>query len=257
RRTAQSTALAQPVDVTAVHSSFYSDATFGRLAWSAGAQLVVYAAERPEFDMAKHDTDEAESDNVGGSAGGTANPWQCRFEGDWGEAGRPCWRWSPCGGVHSTYTASYNAIAAGLARLGFGVLLVNFTGLLGFGQDAARTQIGRMDALTLGEIQAAAPVGVRQSGGHAAPGFCRAIVPCNPVISIGENAAMSDIPDWRWAELGLDYAFDDPPRLILSVFARMWRASPARLVLHIRDSLLLGADDRCVPPPQSLAFCHR
>ncbi|KAJ2779228.1 hypothetical protein H4R18_004140, partial [Coemansia javaensis] len=186
----------------------------------------------------------------------------------------------PHGGPHSTYTASYNALAAGLARLGFGVLLVNFTGSLGFGQDAVRAQIGRMDTLTLDEIQAAArrvhadgcgdPAATVYLGGSysgytgallagTAPGFYRAIALRNPVISIGENAATSDIPDWCWAELGLDYAFDDPPELTPDVFARMWRASPARLVAHIRDPLLLllGADDRRVPPPQSLAFYHR
>ncbi|KAJ2731649.1 hypothetical protein H4R23_003028, partial [Coemansia sp. Cherry 401B] len=62
----------------------------------------------------------------------------------------------PHGGPHSTYTLAYNALAAGLARLGFGVLLVNFTGSLGFGQDAVLAQIGQMDTLSIDEIQAAA-----------------------------------------------------------------------------------------------------
>ncbi|KAJ2710724.1 hypothetical protein H4R19_003609 [Coemansia spiralis] len=186
----------------------------------------------------------------------------------------------PHGGPHSTYTLDYNPLVAGLVRLGFGVLLVNFTGSLGFGQSAVLAQIGQMDTLSLDEIQAAARR-VHTSGGGdpgatvylggsysgytgallagRAPGFYRAIVLRNPVISVGENAAMSDIPDWCWAELGLEYSFDAPPELTPETFAKMWHASPSRLVSAVRDPLLLllGAADRRVPPPQSLSFYHR
>ncbi|KAJ2803544.1 hypothetical protein H4R21_001995, partial [Coemansia helicoidea] len=186
----------------------------------------------------------------------------------------------PHGGPHSTYTLDYNPLVAGLVRLGFGVLLVNFTGSLGFGQDAVLAQIGRMDTLSLDEIQESArrvhaagggdPAATVYLGGSysgytgallagRAPGFYRAIVLRNPVIGIGENAVMSDIPDWCWAELGLEYSFDAPPELSPEVFAKMWHASPSRLVGAVRDPLLLllGADDRRVPPAQSLSYFHR
>ncbi|KAJ1735906.1 hypothetical protein LPJ61_000279 [Coemansia biformis] len=186
----------------------------------------------------------------------------------------------PHGGPHSTYTLAYNALAAGLARLGFGVLLVNFTGSLGFGQDAVLAQIGKMDTLSLDEIQDSA-LRVHECGGGdpgatvylggsysgytgallagRAPGFYRGIALRNPVISIGENAAMSDIPDWCWAELGLEYSFEAPPELTPEAFARMWQASPSRLADKVRDPLLLllGAGDRRVPPAQSLSFYYR
>ncbi|KAJ2540538.1 hypothetical protein GGF49_004375 [Coemansia sp. RSA 1853] len=186
----------------------------------------------------------------------------------------------PHGGPHSTYTTEYNALAAGLVQLGFGVLLVNFTGSLGFGQDAVLAQIGKMDTLSIDEIQAAASdvhargegdrkrtvyVGGSYSGYTGAllagvvPGFYRALALRNPVISIGENAAMSDIPDWNYAELGLEYAFDAPPELTPAAFTAMWRASPARLVDKVTDPLLLlvGANDRRVPPPQTLSYFAR
>ncbi|KAJ2746192.1 hypothetical protein GGI20_001547 [Coemansia sp. BCRC 34301] len=186
----------------------------------------------------------------------------------------------PHGGPHSTYTLDRSVLATGLAKLGFGVLLVNFTGSLGFGQDAVLAQVGKMDTMSIVEIQdAAASVHASRQGDPKAtvymggsysgytgallaglvPGFYRAIVLRNPVISIGGNAAMSDIPDWCWAELGLPYDFESPPELSPDVYAKMWQASPSRLVDKVQDPLLLllGANDRRVPPPQSMAYYHR
>ncbi|KAJ2413751.1 hypothetical protein H4218_000694 [Coemansia sp. IMI 209128] len=186
----------------------------------------------------------------------------------------------PHGGPHATYTLDHNALVAGLTKLGFGVLLVNFTGSLGFGHSAVLAQIGKMDTMSIDEIQDAAN-GVHRSrlgdpkatvylGGSYSgytgallaglvPGFYRAIVLRNPVISIGDNAAMSDIPDWCWAELGLPYDFESPPELTPDVYSQMWQASPSRLVDRVQDPLLLllGASDRRVPPPQSMSYYYR
>ncbi|KAJ2161500.1 hypothetical protein GGF46_001439 [Coemansia sp. RSA 552] len=186
----------------------------------------------------------------------------------------------PHGGPHSTYTVSYNPLVAGLTRLGFGVLLVNFTGSLGFGQEAVLAQVGVMDTVSLDEIQqSASQVHARGEGDKEAtvylggsysgytgallagkaPGFYRGIALRNPVISVGENAAMTDIPDWCWAELGLEYSFESPPELTPEVFAQMWQASASRLAAKVKDPLLLllGAADRRVPPAQSLSFYYR
>ncbi|KAJ2056916.1 hypothetical protein GGI17_005940 [Coemansia sp. S146] len=186
----------------------------------------------------------------------------------------------PHGGPHATYTLDYNVLVTGLVKLGFGVLLVNFTGSLGFGHDAVLAQIGKMDTMSIDEIQDAVDsihasrlgdpkatvyMGGSYSGYTGAllaglvPGFYRAIVLRNPVISIGDNAAMSDIPDWCWAELGLPYDFESPPELTPDVYSRMWQASPSRLVDKVRDPLLLllGASDRRVPPPQSMSYYYR
>ncbi|KAJ1945446.1 hypothetical protein EC988_005753, partial [Linderina pennispora] len=186
----------------------------------------------------------------------------------------------PHGGPHSTYTLDFSPTAAALAQLGFGVLLVNFTGSLGFGQDAVLAQIGQCDTLSLNEIQHAARA-VQCSGGGdpastvyvggsysgytgallagTAPGFYRGIALRNPVISIGENAAMTDIPDWCWAELGLEYDFANPPEITPQAFAKMWDASPSRFVDKVVDPmlLLLGASDRRVPHQQSLNYYYR
>ncbi|KAJ2492250.1 hypothetical protein IWW37_001562 [Coemansia sp. RSA 2050] len=186
----------------------------------------------------------------------------------------------PHGGPHATYTLDHNALVTGLVKLGFGVLLVNFTGSLGFGHSAVLAQIGKMDTMSIDEIQdavngvhksclgdpkATVYLGGSYSGYTGAllaglvPGFYRAIVLRNPVISIGDNAAMSDIPDWCWAELGLPYDFESPPELTPDVYGQMWQASPSRLVDKVRDPLLLllGASDRRVPPPQSMSYYYR
>ncbi|KAJ2077802.1 hypothetical protein H4R24_004902 [Coemansia sp. RSA 988] len=186
----------------------------------------------------------------------------------------------PHGGPHSTFTTTYNAQVAGLARLGFGVLLVNFTGSLGFGQEAILAQIGQMDTLTIKEIQNAAleiqnsgdgdPEATVYLGGSfggytgallagLVPGFYRGIALRNPVIDIAANALTSDMPDWSWAEIGLGCSFDSPPELGPETFAKMWEASPARLVDKIRDPmlLLLGGSDHRVPNYQSHSFYYR
>ncbi|KAJ2724235.1 hypothetical protein GGI07_002105 [Coemansia sp. Benny D115] len=186
----------------------------------------------------------------------------------------------PHGGPHSAYSLDYDPLTAGLVSLGFGVLRINFTGSLGFGQDAVMAQIGNMDTLSLDEIQAAASsihkthrgdphrtvyLGGSYSGYTGAllaarvPGFYRGIVLRNPVISLADNVAMSDIPDWCWAELGLDYSFEDPPAVCPRVNEQMWAASPSSLADKVQDPilLLLGASDRRVPPPQSTAYFAR
>ncbi|KAJ1732222.1 hypothetical protein LPJ72_003531 [Coemansia sp. Benny D160-2] len=160
------------------------------------------------------------------------------------------------------------------------VFLSTMLGSLGFGQDAVLAQIGNMDTLTIDEIQEAASLIHSKNEGDAeatvylggsysgytgallaglVPGFYRGIVLRNPVISIGENAAISDIPDWCWAELGLEYDFDAPSELTPNAFSQMWKASPSRLVDKVRDPLLLllGAQDRRVPPAQSLSYYYR
>ncbi|KAJ2397320.1 hypothetical protein GGI23_003578, partial [Coemansia sp. RSA 2559] len=204
---------------------------------------------------------------------------EARFDNKGGQESRPLVVF-PHGGPHSTTTLDYGPLAFGLARLGFGVLLVNFTGSLGFGQDAVLAQIGNMDTTTIDEIQRAASLIHSNKEGDAnatvylggsysgytgallaglAPGYYRGIVLRNPVINIGENAAMCDIPDWCWAELGLDYDFESPPELAPNAFAQMWQASPSRLSSKVRDPLLLllGAQDRRVPPAQSLSYYYR
>ncbi|KAJ1836955.1 hypothetical protein LPJ57_011579, partial [Coemansia sp. RSA 486] len=146
--------------------------------------------------------------------------------------------------------------------------------------NAVLAQIGRMDTLSLTEIQDAAAaihaahngdpkrtvyLGGSYSGYTGAllaarvPGFYRGIVLRNPVIAVADNAAMSDIPDWCWAELGLPYSFDAPPALTPEIYKKMWAASPSSMVDAVRDPILLmlGASDRRVPPPQSKAYYSR
>ncbi|KAJ1891728.1 hypothetical protein LPJ66_006756 [Kickxella alabastrina] len=203
-----------------------------------------------------------------------------RFFWPAGAAGPPPLVVMPHGGPHAAHTLAYGAQVAALVRLGLGVLLVNFTGSLGFGQDAVAAQIGRIDSLALAEIQAAAQAvhaagrgdarrTVYMGGSYAgytgallaarAPGFYRGFVLRNPVVAMAANAVTSDIADWCWAELGLAYDFQAPPLLTPPVYEKMWAASPAAEADAVRDPvlLLLGANDRRVPPQQSFEYYAR
>lgn len=87
--------------------------------------------------------------------------------------------------------------------------------------------------------------------------------------------AVTDIPDWDYAEAGLSYAFESPPRSITpDAYAIFRKVSPItyleRLIpahtnadwINVSPTLppptllLLGAIDRRVPSGQGLAWLH-
>jgi dipeptidyl aminopeptidase/acylaminoacyl peptidase len=87
------------------------------------------------------------------------------------------------------------------------------------------------------------------------PTLFNAAVMRNPVTSAGELTA-SDIPDWAYAEFGLQFTPDSlmtPP-----TFQKMFEASPIAHIDSVRAPvlLLIGEDDLRVVPVQGLRFYH-
>ncbi|NWR37980.1 ACPH enzyme, partial [Tachuris rubrigastra] len=181
----------------------------------------------------------------------------------------------PHGGPHSVFTAGWMLYPAALCRVGFAVLLVNYRGSLGFGQDSVASLPGNVGTQDVRDVQLCvervlqeealdagrvAVVGGSHGGFLAChligqfPDTYRACVVRNPVVNIASMVATTDIPDWCLTETGLPYAPDalpDPAQ-----WTEMLQKSPIRYVgqVHVPVLLMLGEDDRRVPPKQGLEY---
>ncbi|XP_075795705.1 acylamino-acid-releasing enzyme isoform X2 [Pelodiscus sinensis] len=181
----------------------------------------------------------------------------------------------PHGGPHSVYTASWMLYPAVLCRMGFAVLLVNYRGSLGFGQDSITSLPGHVGYQDVRDVQycvervlqeepldstRVALVGGSHGGFLAChligqyPDTYRACVVRNPVINIASMISSTDIPDWCLTEAGFPYApntLPDPAR-----WAEMLHKSPMQYVTQVQAPvlLMLGEEDRRVPPNQGLEY---
>ncbi|XP_064579902.1 acylamino-acid-releasing enzyme-like [Zonotrichia leucophrys gambelii] len=181
----------------------------------------------------------------------------------------------PHGGPHSVFTAGWMLYPAALCRVGFAVLLVNYRGSLGFGQDSVASLPGNVGTQDVRDVQLCvervlqeekldasrvALVGGSHGGFLAChligqfPDTYRACVVRNPVVNIASMVATTDIPDWCLTETGLPYkpdALPDPAQ-----WTEMLHKSPIRYADQVRAPvlLMLGEDDRRVPPKQGLEY---
>ncbi|KAG5643652.1 hypothetical protein DXG03_000532 [Asterophora parasitica] len=175
------------------------------------------------------------------------------------------------------------------------ISLPNYTGSLGFGESAVRALLGNCGTLDVGDCIASTrhliQLGISVEGpgkqlvtggshggfltGHLIgqyPEVFSAAVLRNPVISAGEIST-TDIPDWYYAEFGLEYpissspsAAEDPgsiksstpPIMTPALFERVHRASPIAHVDAVRASvlLLIGSADLRVAPTQGIEYYH-
>ncbi|XP_053481385.1 S9 family peptidase isoform X1 [Ictalurus furcatus] len=178
------------------------------------------------------------------------------------------------GGPHSHFAAEWNVTAAALTKLGFAVLMVNYRGSTGFGQDAIDSLLGNIGGQDVKDVQRAV-LHVLQSnktldpdrvavmggshGGFLAchligqyPEFYRACAARNPVINAATLLGTSDIIDWRYSSVGLEYSFDQLPTS--QALTTMLDKSPIVHAAQIRTPvlLMLGGKDKRVSPYQGL-----
>ena len=69
-------------------------------------------------------------------------------------------------------------------------------------------------------------------------------------------AATSDIPDWTFAELGLEYCQDAPRILSPDIYSRQFHHSPIAVMEAVVTPtlVLIGEGDRRVPPAEGLRW---
>ncbi|XP_077437684.1 acylamino-acid-releasing enzyme isoform X2 [Vanacampus margaritifer] len=178
------------------------------------------------------------------------------------------------GGPHSQFAAEWNSTTAGLVSLGFAVLMVNYRGSTGFGQDSILSLIGHIGSQDVKDVQRAVLAALHShptldpsrvaviGGSHGGflschlvaqyPEFYKACAARNPVINAATLLGTSDIADWRYTCVGFQYSYNQTPTA--EALAAMLEKSPIVHAAQIKAPvlLMLGGRDRRVSPYQGL-----
>ena len=185
---------------------------------------------------------------------------------------------SPHGGPHAAYSTSYLMSSTYLAALGYCVVLVNYRGSTGFGEQHLQSLPGKIGTNDVADCMGALKVVVDRGwvdegrvaviggshGGFLAahlvgqhPDAFKTAILRNPVCDLTAMIHLTDIPDWCFVESGLGMA-KAVPKPALEDVARLAEVSPSRYLGNVRAPLLfhLGAKDRRVPPDDGKRYAE-
>lgn len=188
----------------------------------------------------------------------------------------------PHGGPHSQAVTEFSYSRAAAVLHGYRFVDVNYPGSTGFGQqtiDDLPPLLGTLEVeATLAAGRYLAELGLASrdrnknllmGGSHGGWTACHltarwpaeygAVVMRNPVTDLVANASMTDIPDWCYEEAGIPYLLEGPPSLVSPEdYRRFYEISPMRHAERVTTPtlLLIGMEDRRVPPNQGRAWYH-
>lgn len=158
------------------------------------------------------------------------------------------------------------------------MLLVNYRGSIGFGEEALVSLLGKIGTQDVQEVHNTTLQMLEKhdfldreivflfGGSHGGflvthlsgqyPDFYRAVSTRNPVIDIATMFPITDITDWTIVESGLGDGSELEKLLEPETLKRMWELSPIRYVNQVKAPtlLLVGKVDRRVPPTQSIEY---
>lgn len=184
------------------------------------------------------------------------------------------------GGPHSVSLTSYSKSSAFLSSLGYNLLIINYRGSLGFGEEALQSLPGKVGSQDVNDVLAAldyvtgkglvdpskvAVLGGSHGGfltthliGQAPDRFVVAAVR-NPVCNLSLMVGTTDIPDWCFVEAcgteGRTYFSDAPSAEHLRIF---YSKSPISHLSKVKAPVLflLGAQDLRVPVSNGLQYAR-
>ncbi|XP_029455518.1 acylamino-acid-releasing enzyme-like [Rhinatrema bivittatum] len=171
----------------------------------------------------------------------------------------------PHGGPHSSFDASWQLFPAVFCRLGFAVLMVNYRGSTGFGQDSIELLLGRVGEQDVQDVQFCVEQALKTEpldparlalfgGSHGGflcchligqfPGMYKVCAVRNPAVNYVSLIGSSDIPDWRYSAIGYDYTFGQIP--LPDTLTAMITCSPITSAGQVTAPvlMLLGEKDR-------------
>jgi len=202
------------------------------------------------------------------------------------ESPKPCIL-MPHGGPHTASTIDFNSFILSYVLAGYTAAMPNYTGSLGYGENNVKKLIGRCGTLDVRDcvdsIELLIQRGYAKHGkgslfvyggshggflaGHLVgqhPSMFSAAVMSNPVTAAGDMIATTDIPDWCYAEFGLEFPpkdekdADGKVKGKFALYATLQEASPIAHVDAVQAPvlLLIGEQDQRVPPSQGKNYYH-
>jgi acylaminoacyl-peptidase len=185
---------------------------------------------------------------------------------------------NPHGGPHSVLTDSFSMEKALFASLGFGILMVNYRGSIGAGQESVEFLLGKIGDSDVKDVHLATLEALKQfpflnpekmllfGGSHGGflvthlsgqfPDMFKGVVAINPVTDLTAMFTVTDIPDWVSVETGFPYTkYED---ISLAAFEKMKKCSPCSYASNVvaPTLLLLGSKDKRVPSSQGIHYYY-
>ncbi|XVF38328.1 hypothetical protein REPUB_Repub20aG0092000 [Reevesia pubescens] len=184
------------------------------------------------------------------------------------------------GGPHSVSLSSFSKSLAFLSSIGFSLLIVNYRGSLGFGEEALQSLLGKIGSQDVKDVLTAIDHVVEKGlanpskitvlgGSHGgfltthligqAPDKFVAAAARNPVCNLSSMVGITDIPDWCYVEAygsnGKSIFTEAPSAEHLTHF---YNKSPISHISKVKAPtiFLLGAQDLRVPVSNGLQYAR-
>ncbi|KAM0887517.1 hypothetical protein ACQ4PT_028975 [Festuca glaucescens] len=184
------------------------------------------------------------------------------------------------GGPHTVYPSSYSKSLAFLHAQGYNLLVVNYRGSLGFGEEALQSLPGNIGSQDVNDVLTALEFVIKKGlidasrvavvgGSHGgfltthligqAPETFVAAAARNPVCNLSLMVGTTDIPEWCFLEIygkeGKNCFTESPSADILTQF---YQKSPIAHISKVKTPtlFLLGAKDLRVPVSNGLQYAR-
>ncbi|KAH9505080.1 hypothetical protein Btru_059465 [Bulinus truncatus] len=176
------------------------------------------------------------------------------------------------GGPNAVFDISFNIIPSFFCKCGYAVLMVNYRGSIGFGQDSIISLTGSIGVQDVKDVESAMLEILDKKlvddkhifkfgGSHG--GFLTLHIDwtnlpvvlsrsefLKPVVNLTTMQSATDIPDWIFAQCGLPFVYSTLADAL--ILPQLWSRSPIAYIDQIKTPVLLmiGQEDKRVPPSQ-------